>query len=304
MRQTVFQALKVILSVVIPLASLATGLEAATVDPFWLFKRPSLLLRSLLALLILIPSGTVLFLEAIHAPPLLLTGLTVSILAVGVGPPALLTHTRARDKNVAYEVELNVVLMALAVAFIPTAVALLGMYFHVPLRLNVAGVAKVVLTRVLVPLLAGVLVARLFPRLAGPLGRVAAPVVQIALLAVVVVALILTWRSLLAIGARGWITSAAVAFGALVIGHLLGGPEPENRRVLATLGAIRFPGMALLIATITPLGRRVVPVVLAYVLSSLVLVALYDAVTSPRRRRVTAEPPPVSPPPTPARHLG
>jgi BASS family bile acid:Na+ symporter len=306
MRELLFRAFKVVVSVVIPLASVATGLRAVTVDPFWLLKRRSLLLRSLLAILILVPLGTVVFLQAVHASPLVKTGLIVSILAVGIGPPAAFKRARAAEANVAhaeanvaYEVELNVVLLILAIAFIPAALALLGVYFRLPLRLDPTRVLGLVFTRALIPLTIGVLVARLLPRVAAPLARVAGPVVQISLLAVVVVALAATWRGLITLGPQAWALCAAVALGAMVVGHLCGGPDPQQRRVLASFASMRFPGLALLIAAVTPFSKQVVPVVLAYAISTLVLVALYDLIAS-RRGRTSGRTMPVTTAPSPA----
>ena len=283
MRETLFQIFKITVSVVIPLASLATGLRAATVEPLWLLKRPSLLLRSLLAILVLVPVGTFLFLEVIHAARLVESGLLVIILAVGIGPPMALKRTHAAEANVAYEVELNVVLLALAIAFIPAAVALLGAYFRIDLHLEPSRVAALVLTRALIPLLVGVLIARLLPKVGAPLARIATPLLQIVLLALVAVALAATWRGLFSLGARAWATCAAVALGALLIGHLCGGPDPDHRRVLASYSMLRFPGLALLIASVAPAGKRVVPVVLAYVLLGTVFLALYDVLAHRRR---------------------
>jgi BASS family bile acid:Na+ symporter len=285
MRETLFHILKIVVMVVIPLASLGAGLQAACLDPLWLLKRPSLLLRSLLAIFVLVPVGSVIFLVAIGAPPLVMSGVIVTILAVGVGPPAMLMHTHAKDENTVYELELNVIVMALAILFIPTAIAILGAYFHLDLRLAPSRVAVLVLTRALIPLAIGVFLARLFPRVAVPLGRVVAPIVRVSLLVLVAVALLATWRDLIAIGARGWLICAAVALGAVVIGHVCGGPEPANRKVLVSLDSLRFPALALLIASILPRGRAVIPVVLAYALLTFVFVALYGAVTSKRRRR-------------------
>jgi BASS family bile acid:Na+ symporter len=294
MHEDLLHVLKIAASIAIPLASLATGLRAATVDPLWLLKRPSLLVRSLLAILVLVPIGTIAFLHAIGASPLVASGVIVAILAVGLGPAAELKRTRAAEAHVVYEVELNVVLLALSIVFIPLAVALVGKHFHRDLHLDASAVAALVLTRALVPLLLGVAVARLLPRLAAPLGRLAAPAIQIFMLAVVAVALVGFWRPLFALGARAWAICGVVALGALAIGHLCGGPEREDRRVLATLSSVRFPGMALLVASVAPLGKKVVPVVLAYIISSALITAVYGTVTSrrprPAGRAVPAEP--------------
>ena len=284
MHDVVFHSFKIAVGVVIPLASIATGLRAALVDPFWLLKRPALLLRSLLAVLILVPVGTFLFLEGLRPPDLVEAGLLVTIVSIGIGPPAFFKQTHAAVKDIAYEVELNVILLLLAVVFIPTAVALVGSYFHRELHLEASGVAKLVLTRSLIPLLIGVAIARLLPRVATPLGQIAGPLVQIVLLAVILIALAATWRGLFALGLRAWITCAAVATGALAIGHLCGGQDPAQRRVLATFSAMRFPGLALLISSVIPAGKKVIPVVLAYTISSAVCLAIYGALIHRRQR--------------------
>jgi bile acid:Na+ symporter, BASS family len=53
----------------------------------------------------------------------------------------------------------------------------------------------------------------------------------------------------------------------LAVGHLLGGPDPGNRAVLALATAMRHPGVALVIASGTVAGDRVVaPVIALYLL--------------------------------------
>jgi BASS family bile acid:Na+ symporter len=284
MRETLIHILKVTLGVVIPLASFATGVRAAKVDPLWLFRHPALLLRSLLAIFILVPLAAVLFVEAVGAPPVVAAGIVIAILAVGIGPPALFQQAAPDKADVTYEVELNVVVQILAILFIPLAIAILGAIFQFAPRLEAGRVARVVLERALIPLFVGVLVARFLPRVAAPLARIAGPVVKLTLLAVVVVALAATWKPLLAIGAKGWLIIAAVALLAMVIGHLCGGADRTQRTVLATFSAMRFPALALAIAAILPRGREMIPAVLAYILCSLIFTAIYGAVISRRER--------------------
>jgi BASS family bile acid:Na+ symporter len=285
MRDAFMHGLRIAMGVIIPLASVATGLRAAAADPLWLFKRPSLLLRSLLAVLVLVPLVTFALLEVVGASMLIEGGVLVAILAVGIGPPAVFKHTGKDDAHIAYEVEMNVLLLALAILYIPAVLTVLGRYFGRELHLDASRVAWLVLTRSLVPLLVGVLLARFLPRVAEPLGRIAAPLVQVVLLVVVVVALFATRRGLFALGASGWLICAVVAATAVAVGHLCGGPDPLKRKVLVALSAVRFPGLALLIASVLPNGRQVIPVVLAYVLCSVVLLAIYGAVTSGSRRQ-------------------
>ena len=80
-----------------------------------------------------------------------------------------------------------------------------------------------------------------------------------------VLALIATGKFLVAVGGVGWLVAAAVAVGAVVIGHVLGGPDPGSRGVVAAASAMRFPALALVLAAALPGGKRVIPVVLVYV---------------------------------------
>src|SRR5208282_429345 len=63
--------------------------------------------------------------------------------------------------------------------------------------------------------------------------------------------------------------AAIVAFTAvgLTVGHLLGGPDPDDRTVLALATASRHPGVALLIATKNfPDQKLVAPALVLYVI--------------------------------------
>ena len=53
------------------------------------------------------------------------------------------------------------------------------------------------------------------------------------------------------------------------------------RPALAAFSTLRFPGFALVILAAIPRGRELIPVVLAYVLTSTLLLAVYDRLTSP-----------------------
>jgi BASS family bile acid:Na+ symporter len=285
MHQTLQHAVRIAVQVAIPIAAFVTGLRAASAEPLWLFKRPGLLFRSLAAILIVVPVGTVLFLRAVAAPPLVAAGITVAVLAIGIGPPAALKRTKAHEESISYEVALNVLLLMLAIVYIPLAVAVHGAVFGHNLRLSPSAVARVVLGRALVPLAVGAFVGRAFPRAIAPLGRYLGAIVQVVLIAVVVLALVVAWHGLLELGLRTWLTCAAVVLGEIAIGHFMGGPAPETRHVLASFSAYRFPALALLLAQVAPRGREFLPVILAYVIATMVLVGIYDALTVPRERR-------------------
>jgi len=269
--------LGVLVSIAIPLASFVTGLRAT--EPLWLWKRPRLLGRSLFVILIVIPVITVLLLEVLAPGSVLVSaGITVSILAIGIGPPNLFKRTEAASDSTRYEVGLNVVLLPLAIVYLPLALALHGAVFHHDVRLPPSEVARVVLFQALLPFGAGMALARVFPQnLNATLEFYAGLFVKLAISVVVIVALAVAWRPLIGLGPHAWLTCAAVAMIAILIGHALGGPTPETRGVLAAFSAMRFPGLALLIVSAVPGGQVLIPVVLAYVITSAALVGAYRA---------------------------
>jgi BASS family bile acid:Na+ symporter len=66
------------------------------------------------------------------------------------------------------------------------------------------------------------------------------------------------------------------AFIGIVIGHFLGGPEMENRPVLALATATRHPAIALAIANVNfPDQKQSAPAVLLYLLVSAILAVPY-----------------------------
>jgi bile acid:Na+ symporter, BASS family len=121
---------------------------------------------------------------------------------------------------------------------------------------------------VLVPLLAGTLARRLAPALAG---RLASPLNTFATILLVLTCLVLllhSWKvGLPLIGNGNVLVIAVFVVIGLIVGHLLGGPEPENRVVLALSTASRHPGVAMAIAsTMSPDEKLTIGAILLYLL--------------------------------------
>jgi BASS family bile acid:Na+ symporter len=284
MNTTGVEIFRILVGITVPLAAYAVGLRAPRSGALWLWTQPSLLLRSLLATLIIIPLGTTLFLLAAGIQSPVRGGILIAILAIGIGPIALFK----RRTDTRYETGLIVTLLVLSIGFIPAAVAILGRLFHVHIPLRPAQVAEVVFSRALIPLFLGVLSARLAPGFAQRVGRWAGRFVNLATVVLVLFALLIIWRPLIHLGATGWLTCLLVAAGAIAVGHLLGGPESSTRPVLAAFSTTRFPALALLLASVVPNGRAAIPVIIAYVISSALLLKVYQLLLARRARRAPA----------------
>jgi BASS family bile acid:Na+ symporter len=89
------------------------------------------------------------------------------------------------------------------------------------------------------------------------------------LLAVAIVPVLLKmWPDMMLLLGNGTLIAILAFIGAgLALGHLLGGPDPEDRAVLALATATRHPGVAMVIASGNFPGEKLVaPALLLYLI--------------------------------------
>jgi BASS family bile acid:Na+ symporter len=264
----------------------AAGVSAAPAELGALWKRPRLLLKALLAVLVLVPVIAVLLVKAVQPPNAVAGGLLIA--ALSIGPVAALKRSRQTDPARDVALGLNIVLLLLSVVYVPFAVWLVGLVFERELHLSPGAVANTILPLQLVPLFVGLAVGRLAPRFVARLVKPLTRITNLALGIVAVAVVVVLFDQLVGLGARAWILIATFAAMAMLVGHALGGPEPGTRTVVATFSALRFPGLGLVIAQLAADSRAVLPVMLGYVLCSVGLVAIYLAVERAQQRE---EPP-------------
>jgi BASS family bile acid:Na+ symporter len=135
---------------------------------------------------------------------------------------------------------------------------------------------KIVLTMIIAPLALGLLVAKLMP---GAATRLFTPVRRLAtllLFAGILVLLASTWHAIWST-TRLWTVVAIAAFVVvgLLIGHWLGGPEPEHASVLALSTASRHPAIALAISAANYPGEQFAPTLALYLLVCTILAIPY-----------------------------
>jgi bile acid:Na+ symporter, BASS family len=234
-----------------------------------LLRNPALLLRSLVAMYVVMPLFAVAIALNLELNRPLLVALM--LLALSPVPPVLPSKQIKAGGSAEYVLGLLVVSALAAIVVVP-ADQLIGRVFGQDLSMPFAVTARVVGISVLGPVLAGLVVARASPALAA---RIAGPVSMassVLLFALFVPVLVTAWDTLAA--QLGNFTLAAIvlfiAIG-LVIGHLLGGPDPQNRTALALATATRHPGVAIAVLhAVAPDNGSVAPVVFLYLLASIV----------------------------------
>ena len=223
------------------------GLQASLHDALHLARDRSLLLRSLCSLFVVMPVVALLIVGVFSLPK----PTAIALIALAISPiPPLLPKKESKAGGLPdYGLGLMLTVGLLAIALVPFEAWLLGRYFNREFDVSAAAVAKPVLTMIVAPLAAGMLVRIWKPRIASALVR---PILLVAtvLLAVCALALVVTVTpKLLALVGDGtlWALLLFACVG-LLAGHWLGGPIGEDRTVLALSTASRHPAIALVIA--------------------------------------------------------
>jgi bile acid:Na+ symporter, BASS family len=254
-------ALLILLKISVGLIIFGIGLDSTASDAARLFRHPGLLLRSLLAMYLLVPLVAFGLVEMLDLAPGVQAGLLV--LAVSAGAP-LLPRKLLGIGDGAYIFSLVVISSVLAVVLVPVWLALLGPLFPRLPHLAPERAVLVLAQSFFLPLIAGMVLRRLLP---GPAAWLSQRLVGLAGLVLTVTALVLIalhWREVEEAKWSGILTLAALIFLALVIGHLLGGPDEDDRTALAIACATRHLGIAIVVATAVP-GPRTAVIIAVYI---------------------------------------
>jgi len=253
---------------------LSVALQAELRDLTYLLRHRSLLLRTVLAMNIVMPllaitMGLVLDLE----PPI-----ELALVAMALAPvPPILPGTELKaGGNRRYTMGLMVISCVLSIAFVPAVVAWLSGLAHHPIRVTPAQVAKIVAVWMLLPILIGAVVRALSAKAADAAAPWVGRAAVVLLLLASVPILLKEWRYMLELcGNFSIIAIAGFALAGLAIGHLLGGPEPRTRTVLGLATSLRHPGVAMAILQLDQDPHMLLASVLMVLLVSAAVAQVY-----------------------------
>jgi len=260
----------------IVLTVFAIGLNSSIAALTTLFRDPPKLAKSLFAIDVVMPLFALALVAVATSLP---QPVKVALVALSVAPAPPIFPKKTSSAGVAgdHSVGLLFAVALIAVVFVPLAVAFISPLFggntHVPLWT----VASLMLSTVLAPLAAGVALRAVWPlfaaRIAGPLGKFAG----ILLIAAVLPILFVAVPQALSLAHDGSIAAFALfVLVGLAVGHLLGGPDPDDRAVLAIATSTRHPGLAMAIATAALSDQKLALAAVAlYLLVNIVVGAPY-----------------------------
>jgi BASS family bile acid:Na+ symporter len=268
------------------------GLRQGPGDLARLFGQPLLLLRSLLSVLVIVPLAAAVLVATLPVPPEVALGLV--LLAAAPGAPLTTRRSQMAGADDGYVSALQLTLAALAVVFMPAAIAAFGTVLDPSVPIPAPGkVAGQIATVTVLPLALGWLFASFAPgvlrRHAPRLSRLSKLLfVAFALVVLLALAFVPDLRAKLLIGWPGAAALAAMAAVALAAGHLLGGPRADRRGGLATASVARNLGLALFVAESAPETVDAIPTILSYALLGILLALPYSLWIKGRVAAVTA----------------
>ena len=282
---TVEQVIRIAIVLSIMLIVLSFALRATWRDATSLFRNPSLLLRSLLAMNVVMPIFAMALVGLFSLRPEVAIALLT--LAVSPVPPFLPREQLQVAGRRAYDVHsLLGATSLLSILLAPASVVLIGLAFSHHVDIDPLKIARVVAVTVLLPFAAGLIINHLRPSFAASVSPLAGKAGMLLLVVACIPILVKRGPAMLELIGNGTLL-AIVAFVAvgLAVGHLLGGPDPQERGVLALATAMRHPGVALVIASgISEADKVVGPALMLYLLVGTLVSAPYVR----WRRRVLA----------------
>jgi len=251
------------------------GLRWTFADVVWLWRRPSLLVRSLISVFIAVPLFGVLI--------SFIPGFTVAErLGVGAmmicpGAPTIPQKSLKAGGHEQFAASLQFTVCLLAIVSIPLTASILSQFYPNQAWLSPQEIAKQIFFAQVLPMGLGVLLAQYVPKLADEWRE---PVSKLANFLFVLLAISLLVVALEKVLNTGFVTYLAIGFMAivsLVCGHLLGGPQPDTRADLAYATVTRNAGLAILLVS---LNFPNLDFVKGGIISTLITYALIAAVVS------------------------
>src|SRR5262249_2546785 len=149
----------------IVLTVFALGLKASPQDAIYLFKRPGLLIRSVLSMSIVMPVFVVVLVSAfnfLHPA----VKIALGALSVSPVPPVLPKKVRKAGGTGSYTIALLVAAGLFAIVLVPLTLHVFGIIFAIPRGISPREIAMIVLITILAPLAAGIAVHVMAPAFA------------------------------------------------------------------------------------------------------------------------------------------
>lgn len=240
-----------------------------------LWRRPSLLLRSVVAAFVVVPLVAMVVTRVLPLPFEVRAG--IAAMAVMPGAPVIYRKMLKGPGNAELAGSFQATMALLSIVLVPLWFMVLSALYPADQVAPVAVVFKQVMLVQGVPLLVGAAIAHWLPDLADdfnePLHRISSAMLIGVVLVVVVMGLSLVLKA----GPLPILAVVLMAAAGLVSGHYLGGADPTVRQTIALANGSRNAGLALALITLNFPGvaQEVLVTIASYAVMSAIAGKIY-----------------------------
>ena len=221
---------------------LAMGLSLTVAQIVGPLKNVGLVMKALIANFVIVPVLAYLIAKLMNLSDAQSIGLI--LLATAAGAPFLPKLVQAAKGNLAFSVGLMVLLMVVTVIYVPLVLPLL-----LPgVSVNPMDIAGSLIVLMLIPLAIGLFVKARYEGTADSLQKTMAQTSNTALMMLMVLGLVLNFKSLISVIGTGAILALLIfIILSFVVGYFLGGPDKNTKPVLGLGTAQRNVSAALVV---------------------------------------------------------
>ncbi|MBD2387710.1 bile acid:sodium symporter family protein [Cylindrospermum sp. FACHB-282] len=254
---------------------LALGSNLSFEKMLSLCRKPVLLFRGLVAVVVLVPLVVILLLKLFNLPAEVMIGLV--LLAASPGAPLTTKRAYKAGGRFCYSASLQLTLAILAVFVTPFTLAIFVTLFeNLSQKVTILEVARQVLIVQLLPVSLGLLLQKFAPKFAENIAKPLSFIANSLFLVLVVLACILGIPLFFKLWGLPMVVITIMVIASLGMGHALGGHNDHTRPIIAISCIARNVGLALFIAILNNVQQQVIPTLVAYVILGAVLGGLYS----------------------------
>jgi BASS family bile acid:Na+ symporter len=252
----------------------AQGLKLAPGPQLAFFREHTLLmLRSFVAVLVLVPLAALAIILLLKPSPAIVIGL--AILAASPAAPFQLLNIAKKGGSLVYLGTLHLSLALLAIITVPAVLYLLSQALGFQAEVGAFQVAKTVGQTIFLPVILGIVVRSFFPKAADKIGPALGKVAEMVLYVLALPILVKTSELLLKMDLWSYVVMAIFIIANLAIGHALGPREAQARTTLAMESGARNFGLAVTIGALNFSQGKALSVFIPYIILFVVISTIY-----------------------------
>jgi BASS family bile acid:Na+ symporter len=283
-----YPLLLILVKVTIFSLMLSLGINLSLEKMLSLWRKPALLFRALLAVVVLVPLVVIILLKLFNLPLEVMTGL--ALLAASPGAPLSTKRSQMAGARFLHSASLQLTLALLAVLITPLTLAIFATLFDkLSEKVTLLEVTKQVTMVQFLPVTLGLLLQKFTPKLTEKLAKPLTFIANALFLLLIVLACIVGLPLMFKVLGLPLVAIAMMVIASLSIGHALGGPDDDKRSILAISCIARNVGLALFIAILNDVQKQVIPTLIAYLILGAVLGVFYSIWNKRKLAKLTQE---------------